>query len=489
MPPPLLVSHAGSRLPMSHLYHNFSSLTSPSIHVRSPRPRTTYNEGTCNMELFRAYSDQSHGLNNKDLFAPGAAISSGNTIRYTAPSPTATNLAQELTDALAWNKSKPSIFIFFTTSLLFATQVGRYRKQQNETNVHITCLNTKTARTPGGNPVKFWSVACLIKTHGTALTNKDGSIRDYTDVYVATDCVDPGRDALTASFNEMEAAGLYRLYPAMVSGYRSHRPRLALTTQDLREFHFQEERSLTAGQINAAAEVAAAFTRNSISETPQVSRSMSIHVLALRKRRTNDVVLTSWIQNCSIEVVDPDGDEDELSITDFLHDLPEIEQCRKLRLVFANRQIIGTALGRGIGVSKVAQEQELAEWQIWRRENIAKHREAREKRPDYVPERSSRKRHRHEQDDSEDVVDCVQQRYEPTLQPARLRRAGDRAARDASRSSRIEAMPYSFSGRDGCNARSEMPGFETRALHGRGERHRGDRSSNHERPAKRTRWW
>ncbi|KAK4636056.1 hypothetical protein CLAFUW4_01537 [Fulvia fulva] len=479
------------------------------------------------MELFRAYSDESQGRNGKDVFASGAAVSSGNITAYNPPLPSSIDVGQELVDALKWKKHMPSIFVFFSTSLLFATQVARFRKQKGETNVEIACVNTATARTPDGNPAKFWSVSSLVKKYGITLSNKDGSLRDYADIFVAMDCIVPGKDALIASFDEMEQAGLYRVYPAMASGYHSHRPRLALTTQDLREFHFQEEKSLTTGHINIAARVAAVFKADLSPREEQVPCSVFVHVLALRKRHARDVVLTSWLQSCSTEVVDLEVGNDELPVADFLRNLPELEQYRELKSVVGNRHIDAGALNYrievgGLVVSDVAQKQEMAEWQAWRGEHIQEMRNAREQRPDYVPKVTSRKRSRSKRSDSTGFDEAEQQEYKRVKRewlprdeyravrdasrgrgersdstsfdktgPSKrkwLPRDECRAQRDASRASRTDVRQLPFMGKHNHKKGFEMPGFETRLFDGHVQQNRSNRGQKSHRE-KKTRWW
>jgi hypothetical protein len=381
------------------------------------------------MELFRAYSDSSQGNNSKDLFAPGAAVSFDDITTYTPPSLSSIDLAQELVDALKWSDKTPSKFIFFTASLLFATQLARFRTQKGEDNVSITCFDPKSAHTPAGGPVRFWSVSALIKQYGIVLKNEDGSIRNYGDVYVAMDCVIPGVDALTASFDEMESAGLYRLYKAMAGAYQSHRPRLALTTQDLREYHFQEDRGLTAGYLNVAAKVAAVFkTGSTLTSVPS---NVLAHVLALRKRQTNDPVLLDWLRECSTKVFLLDDDDDAQEDASEVSDIPEIDQCRELKRIIGDRRIDAKVLGRSVGISEGACQQDYEDWEAWRSRHINEYREARQQRPGYVPKTNSRKRHHHNRNDP-DKSGLKRTRRDGT---AWLPRAEYEAERDAKRAS------------------------------------------------------
>ena len=57
-------------------------------------------------------------------------------------------------EAAVLGKHTPNIpFVFFTNSLLFALQLASWKKAGRETNICITCINTKTAVTPHGGTV------------------------------------------------------------------------------------------------------------------------------------------------------------------------------------------------------------------------------------------------------------------------------------------------------------------------------------------------
>lgn len=423
------------------------------------------------MELFRAYSDSSQGCNSKTLFASGAAASFGDLAKYTPPSLDSIAVAEELTNALAWNDKAPSKFIFFTGSLLFATQLARYRKQKGEDNVRITCFDPKTATTPDGQSVRFWSVSELIEQHGIVLKNKDGSYRDYADVYIAMDCVVPSRDPLTAELDEVEQAGLYSLYPAMASGYRSHRARLALTTLDMREFHFQEERSLTFGHVNVAAKVAATFSNDRSPEI--VPSSILTHVLALRKRRTEDSILISWLESYSTEIVAIDDDCGTLNDASKPSGIPEIDQCRELKSVIGDRHIDVSALDGSAGISEVTQQQESQEWEAWRRRNIDEKREAREQRPDYVPRANDRKRRHHGQDDANGSEHKRVRRDGTEWLP----RAEYEAQRGAMRIPKNGEKRYDFTSERGGKIGSAVPGFKSDLSGSNKLRHQNDGKS------------
>lgn len=283
--------------------------------------------------LFRAWTDQSYGVNGRDLFAPAAARRASSIAKYTPPKDVP-NLKEQLKEHLLDRHNFPdNLFVFFTTSLLFAVQLALYRKALGETGVQIICINADTAKTPKGKKVNFRMVSEMMKECKLQLRNRsDNSLREYADVVAAMECVVPGINARTATLDALIASGLESLYPPFRENRERSDPRLALLVKDLRKYWFRAEIPLTRAVITVAAKVVSAFQAHD-SEMEKVSIHILTHLLSFQKRKAGDQALADWLKEFADEMImiGANLDDDRGREVIFLcEDLPELAQYRQM---------------------------------------------------------------------------------------------------------------------------------------------------------------
>lgn len=341
--------------------------------------------------LFRCSSDQSHGTNTIDLFAPGS-LSSTNTPEKDADfmalddNATANNttIGEQLRQALLWKKdSSPSPFIFFTTSPLFAVQLAVWRSkrkhhkegtaQDPDTNVKITIIDTSTATTAAGQAVYFQSVKDLMSAHGIELRNRpDNSLRGYADVWVATSEVRLGVGSYCAGFGDLVTNGLFELYAAIEAASERRDVRLELTVRDLRGFYFGDGEE-TGGEevredLDTAARVAMGFRPcDGAEEGEQGRRGVAARlafVLALRKRNLGTAAFEDWILDHTDSPADPGAASSTRRSVDFAG-VPDAEQFDLLQQHFANFDFDPESLALGVSIDPASIEREKAAWATW----------------------------------------------------------------------------------------------------------------------------
>lgn len=340
--------------------------------------------------LFRAYSDQSQGINTPTLFAPKTAIDHLPITQYSPPKKSTSQLGGQLQDAVAWKKT-PSPFIFWTASLFFALQVARSRKRKNETNIRIIALDIRTSKTAkDGGQVTFTPVPTMLKEHGVRLEKKDGTEYDYSNEILTMDCVVPGAESRTVDFEALELHGLYELYPALNWAFERDdgRTRLHRNTVALREFHFQDEQCLTLGRLGVAAALAAMFMTRA-GQMDDVDSTILAHLLAIRKRSPLDTILASWIELNMREFVKLDEDEGEGEDTAFIAmieaiDVEEVQHFLDLQQLFQDKCFSSSTFELTTGtVSKREINGELADWKKWDTQQREKFRGKKESRSDF----------------------------------------------------------------------------------------------------------
>lgn len=283
--------------------------------------------------IFRAWTDQSYGVNGRDLFAPAAAKKANSIAKYTPPKDVP-NMKEQLKEHLLDRHNFPdNLFVFFTTSLLFAVQLALYRKALGQTGVQIICINVDTARTPKGKKVNFRMVSEMMKDCNLKLRNRsDNSLREYADVVAAMECVVPGSNARTATLEAMIANGLESLYPPFRENNERSDPRLALLVKDLRKYWFRTEIPLTRAVITVAAKVVSAFQADECEEE-KVSIHILAHLLAFQKRKARDEELASWLKEFADEMIMIGASSDNnrgIEVIFLCEDLPELAQYRQM---------------------------------------------------------------------------------------------------------------------------------------------------------------
>lgn len=367
--------------------------------------------------LFRAYSDQSQGLNTPTLFAPKAALNQKEAVppRLYTPKPQNQHTPYELIDALAW-KTTSDKFLFFTPSLLLAISVATFRKSRGETGLRIACLETDEG--------EFESVPEIFRKW-----NHPGvKGREYADVYVSMRCVDLSqgrRQAWISAFSDLVEAGLYRLYPALEGNERRFRPRLNFVVQDMRRFGFgmeedeEEEEGgegveMTMGMVGTAAEMARGFRLLS-SEGGYEEDHVPVHILAcllsFRKRDSRDRGLRAWLGRYA-ELSDDDDNnnshddgypnplqllpgQQKTSKGSHLATVPEVQQSHTLLTTLLHSYQIPTSSSTWPQMTRNEIASENKTWQEWRLRNKNERRAARGEDPER--ERGGKLRHDNKQ--------------------------------------------------------------------------------------------
>ncbi|CAK4032023.1 Hypothetical predicted protein [Lecanosticta acicola] len=335
--------------------------------------------------IFRAWSDQSYAINAETLFAPAAAQKLSNAKDYSRPK-NVPNLKLQLKSHLLWKKHEfpDNLFVFFTTSLLFALQVALYRKAKGETGINIICIDVDSARTPQGGKVGFQTLTSMMKESALELQNRsDGSVREYSDVVVSMECVVPGKDSRTASLDALVANGLYKLYPPLQETVQRNDPRLALAMMDLRKYWFQAELPLTKDFITVAAKIAATFQPSSV-QTGNIPTHILTYILAFAKRSVLDPELKNWLGMFAQEIVllDIDGEEEDedgnscLGAAFTCEGLPDLQHYRELHVILADQHVHDNALQVEASIDLLEAKKEYERYKAWKRQDKIEYRAA-----------------------------------------------------------------------------------------------------------------
>jgi hypothetical protein len=240
--------------------------------------------------LYRTYSDNSHGTNNRLGFKPASA---------TAGAAPGADLKNELNLAIRGASAPHNPFIFATPSLLLALVFAHHRQANNEKNIHIACIDVNASRTPSGTPVTFRSVASLANVLGLPLKiNRDGTPR-FGAEYVTMDRIVMKGDSRTASFDTI-LDNLYNLYPSIKEAFMMRRRNsgMNLELRFLRELYFETDfrRSLDPGRLSLAARITSAFTAKEAGHCKAAPHILAA-VLSLQSREIEDEkMLSDWLQ-------------------------------------------------------------------------------------------------------------------------------------------------------------------------------------------------
>ncbi|KAF7195535.1 hypothetical protein HII31_03129 [Pseudocercospora fuligena] len=319
--------------------------------------------------LFRAYSNQSQGINTSTLFAPKAALK--NPRHYRRPDFEDTDKAAELELALKWSE-KSNHFVFFSNSLLFALAVAAYRDTRNESGINVVCVDTDRVRTLSGQKVVFENAASTFKTSNHAgIKNSNGSHRDYSDVFVATECVDLERGSWTASYIALKERGLHALFPRYAPQLdrfgMERRPRLNIVVEDMRAYGFKGVHSLTAGRIDTMAALASAFKRTAGQHTT-FPMHLLVAFLAFKETDPLGRALQSWLgQRCQAIIFLDDGESDlevEREKEDFCLP-PEVVLQVKMMKTLSHFQIGDSSAVPRRALSDADIREEKQAWETW----------------------------------------------------------------------------------------------------------------------------
>lgn len=345
--------------------------------------------------LFRAYSDDSQGVNTPTLFAPQAAKTHLPVTSYEPSNMGDEELGKKLKTALNTRKLE-SPFVFFTASFMFAVQIARARKLKGEKNIFITAIDISTAWTPAGKASPFQHVPPMLQQLNIRQERADGSEKDYRDIFLTMDCVLPGAKSKTVSFDQLEAAGLYQLYPALTWGRErgDGRTRLGRNSEDPRAFHFRTTQALTMCRVNLAAILAATFAAPG-QQVKKVDPSILAYFLAFQERSFSDSVLRQWIQINTFEVINLDEEEEGGSVCEEAieaMELEEVQQYNKLNGLFLNRHVLDRSLSSMAVIDQSNIHAESAAWSVWSVQQRNEYRAKKEARPDYDPNRERRGR-------------------------------------------------------------------------------------------------
>ncbi|SMR50850.1 unnamed protein product [Zymoseptoria tritici ST99CH_1E4] len=325
--------------------------------------------------LFRVYSDQSNGFNDRFEFKPASAIF--------GPAPGMTLKAQ-LIIALSGKLIAPhNPYIFWTISLHLALQLAHKRQAAGETNIRIAFLDIKASRTPAGGLLQFESVASFAARLGLALKkDRDGTPRGLAEFVTMNSVVMKG-DSRTASFDALISNGLYKLYPSIehAAGMRSGSG-FNLELRLLQQLYYDPGRkwSLSRTKIALAAKIASAFVAKDAS-TCKVANQVLGFFLSLQTRDMDDQkALRAWSKtNTKPEVIDL-TEASGIEIIDITHDSkfdisnPEMDTFRSTSAILKGRTILDSVLGMCTTVPEREIRAEVELWHKQREENYAAHR-------------------------------------------------------------------------------------------------------------------
>lgn len=83
--------------------------------------------------------------------------------------------------------------------------------------------------------------------------------RDYSDVWVTTDVIVPGKGSYYVSFEALKDDGLYKVFPELAVIARRNNPGLESPVNNLRWLWYSQNRDLPLDELDLAAKLAAAF--------------------------------------------------------------------------------------------------------------------------------------------------------------------------------------------------------------------------------------
>lgn len=196
---------------------------------------------------------------------------------------------------------KDNPFVFTTSSLLYAIQHAIAKtKGRGESNAHIICIDTQTCKRPNGRDIRFHTADYLMNVYGlgTIRARYTQEERNYSDVWVTTDCIIPGKGSYHVSFDELKAIGLYKLYPEFAEVERRNNPGLETPVKGLRKWWYNQQRDLPTNEFTLAAKLANAC--NPIRGTQpavDVPNHLLAWFIALKGQRRDGKRLRRWLES------------------------------------------------------------------------------------------------------------------------------------------------------------------------------------------------
>lgn len=204
-------------------------------------------------------------------------------------------------DALIGRKIDDNPYVFFTSSLLYVIQHAISKTRGNkETNAHIVCVDTRTARRPDGQNARFYPAVPTMMLYEMSIPRARWTYkeRDYSDVWVTTDRVVPGEGSYHVAFEKLKAVGLYKLFPEFAFIARRNKPGLESPVNDLRQLWYKQRRDLPFNEINLAAQLAAAFSPvREEQELVHVPTNLLAWFIALKGQRADGKRLKRWLKS------------------------------------------------------------------------------------------------------------------------------------------------------------------------------------------------
>ena len=247
--------------------------------------------------LFRASSEKSNGINRRGRFAP--ELVKRGTSQATDPNvdpnrmlyhPSQGRLKDQLAIALNEKQAPWNPIVFFSSSVLVSIQHGYNKHTKGKFDVLIECVDTWTAKSENGDPVRFRSMRNLHDELGMQILKARWTRKElfYADVFVTTDEVHAGQGASSISLRTLQDQGLENLLPEFgaVVEVCPHNPGLETPTSNLRDYWFRSKKDLEYEEIDLAARLAAAFE--------------PVHVVdpSQRHNRLVDLHIFSWFLTC-----------------------------------------------------------------------------------------------------------------------------------------------------------------------------------------------
>ena len=331
-------------------------------------------------QLFRVWSDDTWGNNSNNLFVPAAIANYKTAGAFRLTPQSLDDFEQQFQRALRKNAANCPFF-FSTSSLLVALQHASRETGLGKANVHITCFNTDTTKTPEGQQVKFYSVKALMKDFNIEIRNGGGkgSIRESEDEYVTMSAAIPGKQSCCVRYETLMSNGLFQLYPSLKEvneGYRGRPPKWYSAIFKLRRHGFRADRLLTKEKIDAAARLAFSFKKCVAGETTNHSNGTPERLLAwflaLQKRSKTDPSLETWLDSHStldLEVETQSSRPPKLDTS-----IRELAQYSELFQLFEGREVLQSGIQAAAHISPAVIEAEKSEWQTWCREDADEHR-------------------------------------------------------------------------------------------------------------------
>ena len=332
--------------------------------------------------VFRVYSNQSSGTNAHRLFKPASCSLQMMSDSTNETPETFRFRGEQLRQNLLGNEPE-SPYVFFSDNVLFALAYANFRVGKGAQQVMIACINTTTAKTSSGEPVRFYRVKELLENYDVVIRNKDRSIRTYEDEIVTTTSLVPGAGSCFVPYQTLVDKGLHMLHPELDEIDR--RPRIYLAMRMLRQYWFQKEFFLTEAKISGAAQLALCFKdcRTNMTLKPDsntLKRGIAV-LLAVQKRSSEDPVLKSFLGLNTRRTLEGPSEA-------AVDSRPDVLQCKTLIALVKNVDI--NAMESVPSVDNASTDKARRDFRAWKDECYKERRASRMAREDYEPHRKRR---------------------------------------------------------------------------------------------------